>query len=162
MNQCSNDQKQQEFNKNKIQDINRAYNCLIKEDLRVAYDQSLQQQRSQTIHRNNVWNQYSSHETNDDFEEFYRQRRRRQYEDLYHYYSPNNSQNNRSNRYYYGFKTNKRIKNSEIVRICNFFIFLGFLLYFIQYKYSMNTLNHMNGKWQENGMNYKKIILDSE
>ena len=167
LNQLSTDPKLQELNKIKIQDINKAYNCLIKDDQRLAYDQYIRQ---------NIWtnveiNRYQKHsnskpndkqksyESTDDFSGYYDHIRDRQYKDIFsgryrHY-------RYRDDNRYYGFKNIKKVSNARIVFICVYIVFFGFLLHSLQYKYTLFTLNRMNDKWKDNGIEYQRIRYNS-
>lgn len=169
--------------KTKFQDINKAYNCLIKCNERQAYDQHLRHKQQNdsfannyqqnnnfynnyqnSSHYNNTKNRYNFYDNYDNYDDYYERLRKRQFEQMFggyderFYNSYNRGFNNYNNRRdYYGFRGVKRANNLVIVWICGFIMFCGFLLHWIQYKISVYQINEMRSNWKRNGFTYQQI-----
>ncbi len=171
------------LSKTKFQDINKAYNCLIKHEERQAYDQHLRYKQQNdsfahnyqqnnfydnyqnSSHYNNTRNRHNFYDNHDNYDDYYERLRKRQFEEMFgrndeRFYNSynrgfNNYYNNR--RDYYGFRGVKRVDNSVIAKICGLIIFCGFLLHWIQYKISVYQINEMRSYWKRNGSTYQQI-----
>jgi len=155
-------------NKNKFQDINQAYNCLIKDNERLAYDQYLRNKQYgqntsfESSRQNNYSNYYYGHYNNKhnydeyDFEDFYERIRRRQYEQMYARFNQRYHNRNYS-KDFYGIKGVKKVENSVIVSICGFVIFFGVILHMVQYRISINQINEMNDHFKRNALVYEQV-----
>ncbi|CAG2163094.1 unnamed protein product [Oppiella nova] len=143
LNQTS-DPTAQEVQKSRLQDINKAYNCLINDERRRDYDLLLRQHH--TIEDELIRDADPRHQSS-------------RYRHYTYYYSPNDSSNaynshNSWNRYNRHMKSTKLFSKQQVLMACSLALFMSIILHLFQYSVSVRHLHHMENKWRDNGHDY--------